>query len=88
MARYDFQCDKCKEIKEVYVPSSVKSVKCKCGGTMKRLFPTKISILGMQYNRKMERDFYRVYDDDSEPDWGLLEDYKKEKAKKEGVTGA
>ncbi len=90
MPRYDFQCNQCNKISEMIVPSSVKTIKCQCGGEMKRLFPKRVTIIGMQYNPKMERDFYKVYDDDSEPDWGLLEDAKKdmEKAKKEGVISA
>lgn len=41
MAKYRFQCNKCKQIAEKYTAITVETVICKqCFGTMKRLFPT------------------------------------------------
>lgn len=79
MPKFDYKCNQCHTIQEIYCANNVGNITCNCGGKLEKQFPTKVAIVGPQYSRGLERSFYKIYDDDSEPDWGLLEDAKKKK---------
>lgn len=44
MAKYDFRCEKCGKIVEIYMNvTQFDKLECECGGMMKRQFPTGVN---------------------------------------------
>lgn len=44
-AMFDFHCDDCGTGTERFISADVRSIKCECGGTMKRLISTPTVVL-------------------------------------------
>ena len=58
MPKYDFKCQDCNRVSEVYMNmTQFDETICECGGVMKRLFPTKVYVIGCnRYIRKRGLD--------------------------------